>query len=92
MLFLQDMLGLLEGILYTCARSCLMECPAAASSGLTKAPTETMEEVVPPGAPTDDRAGPELPAELTKITPCSFTTCSSQCATRHAGMHLLQDN
>ena len=36
-----------------------------------------MEEEVPPGAPTDDRAGPAFPAELMNITPCLFTTCSS---------------
>ena len=58
------------------AMACLTECPAAASSGLTNAPTEIIEEVVPPGAPTEERAGPELPAELTNITPCLFTTCT----------------
>lgn len=60
---------------FTALRSCLTECPAAASSGLTKAPTETIAEDVPPGAPTEDNAGPEFPAELTKMTPCLFTTC-----------------
>lgn len=50
------------------------EWPAAANSGLTYAPTEIMEEVVPPGAPTEDSAGPEFPAELTKMTPCLLTT------------------
>ena len=58
-------------------KTCLTECPAAASSGLTYAPTDTMDEVVPPGAPTEDRAGPELPAELTNMTPCLFTTCTT---------------
>mmetsp|Transcript_12972 Transcript_12972/g.36483 ORF Transcript_12972/g.36483 Transcript_12972/m.36483 type:complete len:273 (-) Transcript_12972:619-1437(-) len=52
----------------------LRECPAAARSGETYAPTEMMAEVVPPGAPTVLRAGPLLPAEDTKMMPCLLTT------------------
>lgn len=31
------------------------------------------EEVVPPGQPTDDKAGPLLPALATNTTPCLST-------------------
>lgn len=38
---------------------------------------DRMAELVPPGAPTVDSAGPALPALLTKITPCLCTTCNA---------------
>ena len=40
---------------------------------------DRMDELVPPGAPTVDSAGPALPALLTKITPCLCTTCNASC-------------
>ena len=52
------------------------ECPAAASAGVTYAPMLSTAELVPPGAPTVDSAGPELPADDTNMTPCLFTACA----------------
>ena len=52
-----------------------MEWPAAASAGVTYAPTLSTAEQVPPGEPTDVSAGPALPALDTKMTPCFSTTC-----------------
>lgn len=54
------------------------EWPALASDGDTYAPTEMIAEEVPPGAPTVDRAGPALPAEETKMTPCLWTMSSAR--------------
>lgn len=34
------------------------------------------EELVDPGVPTEDKAGPLLPAEETKMTPCLLTILS----------------
>ena len=39
-------------------------------------------DVVPPGAPAVDSAGPALPAEATKTTPCSSTTTRANSAKR----------
>mmetsp|Transcript_6059 Transcript_6059/g.37553 ORF Transcript_6059/g.37553 Transcript_6059/m.37553 type:complete len:226 (-) Transcript_6059:1093-1770(-) len=52
-------------------------CPTAASSAETHAPTPRMAAVVPPGAPTVDRAGPSFPAEETKVMSCFRTSCSA---------------
>lgn len=46
-------------------------------TGETYAPMDRMAELVPPGAPTVDSAGPALPALLTKMTPCLCTTCNA---------------
>ena len=51
-----------------------------------RARTEMMEEVVPPGAPTVESAGPALPALLTKMTPCLCTTCRG-----HRPLSLITD-
>ena len=40
------------------------------------------DEVVPPGVPTVERAGPLLPALVTKITPFSFTASLMRSTTR----------
>jgi hypothetical protein len=47
---------------------------AAIISGEMAAPTPMMPVVVAPGEPAVERAGPELPAEATKMTPCSSTS------------------
>ena len=39
-------------------------------------------EVVPPGAPTVDKAGPLLPADETKMTPCLLTASDNISHTR----------
>ena len=41
--------------------------------GETYAPMPKIAEVVPPGEPTVERAGPLLPALATKMTPCLLT-------------------
>lgn len=47
-------------------------------AGDTYAPMDRMAELVPPGAPTVDRAGPALPALLTNMTPCLCTACNQE--------------
>ena len=73
---MSSMLGqqemIIERLAWSSARR--KEWPASASSGSTYAPTEMIDDDVPPGAPTEVRAGPELPAELMKMTSCSLTT------------------
>ena len=50
-----------------------MEYCAAIISADKYAPMPMISDVVPPGPPTVDSAGPALPAEQTNVTPCSFT-------------------
>ena len=50
--------------------------------GETYAPIPKSAEVVPPGDPTVDRAGPLLPALATKITPCLLTISEYSPASR----------
>jgi len=59
------------------------ECPAAASAGLTYAPTENRALVVPPGAPTVERAGPAGAAGMA-------SGHNGVCRRLHSAEHVLE--